>query len=319
MSTGKPSPNLCWPLRSRGRKIAVEGLCCAVRHQLSHATKYRALFPFLTAVSLLAPVGAQQLRQPPPYRILISNDDGVRAPGIAAVAQLLQIIGDVTIVAPAENQSGKGHSIVISEPIVREDLTLPNGLRAIGLTATPASTVNVAIRNIVMPKPDLVVSGINRGYNLGFSGYLSGTVGAAREGAMHGVASIAASLAEAGAPRDYIAAAEEVLGVARRVKQYGLPPNTFLNVNIPAVPAGGYKGYMVTSQALVRGGEESFAETTHPGTGRTIYWNVFKEGAEPAPQGSDAWAVDNGYVSVTPMKLGEDDPRMFDTLKAWFR
>jgi len=281
-------------------------------------SKYRALLPLLIAVSLLAPVGAQQLRQPPPYRILISNDDGVRAPGIAAVAQLLQIIGDVTIVAPAENQSGKGHSIVTSEPVYREDLTLPNGLRAIGLTTTPASTVNVAIRNILMPAPDLVVSGINRGYNLGYSAYVSGTVGAAREGAMHGVASIAASLAEAGAPRDYIAAAEEVLGVARRVKQYGLPPYTFLNVNIPAVPAGGYKGYMVTSQATQQGGKEEFAETRNPATGRTIYWSLYKEGVTDA-QGTDIWAVENGYVSVTPMKVGEADTRLMDTLKAWFR
>ena len=118
----------------------------------------------------------------PPYRILVSNDDGVRAPGIAAVAQILQAIGDVIIVAPAENQSGKGHSIVTSEPVFREDLTLPNGMKAIGLTATPATTVNIAIRNILKPLPDLVVSGINRGYNLAYSAYLSGTVGAAREG-----------------------------------------------------------------------------------------------------------------------------------------
>ena len=113
--------------------------------------------------------GAQSRPDPPPYRILVSNDDGVRAPGIAAVAQILQAIGDVTIVAPAENQSGKGHSIVTSEPVYREDLTLPNGMKAIGLTATPASTVNIAIRNIVQPRPDLVVSGINRGYNLAYS------------------------------------------------------------------------------------------------------------------------------------------------------
>ena len=281
-------------------------------------SKYRALLPLLIAVSLLVPVGAQQFRQPPPYRILVSNDDGVRAPGIAAIAQRLQGIGDVFIVAPAENQSGKGHSITIAEPIVREDLTLPNGLRAIGLTATPASTVNVAIRNILMPKPDLVVSGVNRGYNLGYSAYVSGTAGAARQGAMLGVPAIAASLAEDGAPQDFVAAAQEVYGVAWRVKQYGLPPNTYLNVNVPAVPAGGYKGYMVTSQAPRDGGQESYAETKHPGTGRTIYWNVYKEGATAVP-GTDIWAVENGYVSVTPMNVGETNPQLIDTLKAWFK
>src|SRR5687768_7770227 len=156
----------------------------------------RVFVVLLLAVCLLAPVSTQQLRQPPPYRILVSNDDGVRAPGLAAIASILQLIGTPIIVGPAENQSGKGHSIVTTEPVFREDLTLPNGLRAIGLTATPVTTVNIALRNIVTPAPDLVVSGINRGYNLGLAAYLSGTVGAAREAAMHGIPAIAASLQE---------------------------------------------------------------------------------------------------------------------------
>ena len=274
--------------------------------------RVHVLVALLFGAFLFSPASAQQRRQPPPYVILISNDDGVRAPGIAILAQTLQAIGNVTIIGPAENQSGKGHSIVIREPIFREDLALPNGLRAIGLTATPATAVNVAIRNILKQKPDLVVTGVNPGYNLAFSAYLSGTVGAAREAAMHGVPAIASSLAEAASPREFVAAAEEVLGVARRVKQWGLPPNTFLNVNIPPMPQGGYKGYMVTTQAMLRGGDESFAEMKHP-SGRTIYWNVYREGMK-APQGTDIWAVENGYVSVTPMKLNESDPSQNDRL-----
>jgi 5'/3'-nucleotidase len=200
--------------------------------------RVRILLALLTAAVLLAPASAQQLRLPPSYRILVSNDDGVRAPGIAALAQILQAIGDVSIVAPAENFSGAGHSIsTSSDAIFREDLTLPNGLKAIGLTATPASTMNVAIRNIIKPLPDLVVTGINRGYNLGYSGYVSGTLGGARQAAMLGVPAIATSMAAAGVPRDLPYAAEEVLGVARRAKQYGLPPRTFLNVSIPAINA----------------------------------------------------------------------------------
>jgi 5'-nucleotidase len=277
--------------------------------------RIRVVVVLALAVCLLAPLGAQQ---PAPYRILISNDDGVRAPGIAILAQTLQAIGDVIIVAPADNQSGRGHAIVVNDPIFREDLTLPNGLRAIGLTATPASTVKVAVSNIIRPMPDLLVSGINRGNNLGFSAYLSGTVGAARQGAMHGIPSIAASLTEAAPPGDYVYAAEEVLGVARRVKQYGLAANTFVNVNLPAVPAGGYKGYLVTSQAMLAGGSETFEEARHPSSGRTLYWSVYHEGAE-APQGTDVWAVANGYVSVTPMRLGEADPAQMDMLRAWFK
>jgi 5'-nucleotidase len=287
-----------------------------------------ALLPVLAAC-LLAPLGAPLAaargRQQPPaglnYRILISNDDGVRADGIRHVASILQAIGNVTVIAPSQNQSGAGHSIITTQPVFREDVTLANGLPAIGLSATPATTVNIAIRNIMRPRPDLVVSGINRGYNLAYSAYLSGTVGAAREAAMHGVPAIAASLAEAGAPRDWLYAAEEVLGVARRLKQRALrgefPANAFLNVNVPPMPPGGYKGYRVTTQALMRGGDESFAETKNPRDGRPIYFNVYKEGAT-APEGTDIWAVENGYVSVTPMKVGETDASQIDALKGWF-
>jgi 5'/3'-nucleotidase len=281
--------------------------------------RIRVLLTLLVAAALLVPISAQQLRQPPPYRILVSNDDGVRAPGIAALAQILQAIGDVTIVAPAENYSGAGHSIVTEAPIFRDEVTLPNGLKAIGLTATPASAVNVAVRNIMQPLPDLVVTGINRGYNLGYSGYVSGTLGAARQAAILGIPAIAASLATVGVPRDLPYAAEEVLGVARRAKQYGLPPRTFLNVSIPAMPQGGYKGYMITTQANQYGGEESFAETKSPRDGRTIYWNVYKEAAAGAPEGTDVWAVANGYVSVTPLKVGETDQSQADTLRGWFK
>lgn len=269
----------------------------------------RAIAALLVSLCLLVPAGAQTT-----YRILVSNDDGVRAPGIAAVAQALQALGQVTIVAPAEGQSGKGHAITITEPIFREDLTLPNGLKAIGLTSTPVSAVKVALKNILKEKPDLVVSGINRGYNLGLSAYLSGTAGVAREAAMWGIPAIAASLAVPGT-RDYTAAAEAVLFIAARVKANGLPPGVFLNVNIP--PGDEYKGRLVTTQAMQHGGDESFAETTHP-SGRTIYWNVYREGGGGL-EGTDMWAVENGYVSITPLKVPEHDPAVGDRIKGWIQ
>jgi 5'-nucleotidase len=191
-------------------------------------------------------------------------------------------------------------------------------MRAIGLTATPVTTMSVALRNIVKPKPDLVVAGINRGLNMGFDGYLSGTVGVAREAAMQGIPAISSSIAERGVPRDLVYAAEEVLGVARRVKQWGLPPYTFLNVSMPEMPAGGYKGYQVTTQAMAPGGTTSFGETKHPGSGRMIYWNVYKEGNK-APEGTDIWAVNNGYVAVTPLRATETDASQLDAIRAWFK
>ena len=279
----------------------------------------RTMLGLLVAVCLLAPIEAQQFRQVPPYRILVTNDDGVHERALAAVAQALQVIGSPIVVAPMENQTGKAQSIVTSEPVFRADLKLPNGLPAIGLTTTPASTVNIAISNIVKPPPDLVVSGLNTQYNLGLSTHVSGTVGAAREAARHGIPAIAASMSGAAYPRDVVYAAEEVVWVARRVKQYGLPPNTFLNVNIPPLPQGGYKGYMITRQGQTRTGAEAFVEMTHP-SGRTIYWNTYDEQKSPRhPEGTDFWAVENGWVSVTPMNIDETDPSQFDALRAIFK
>jgi len=271
-------------------------------------------FIALVAVCLVAPATAQLAA----YRILITNDDGVRAPGLAALAQALKELGEVIIVAPADDQSGISQALTAIQPIFRDDITLPGGLRAIGLTATPATTVQIAIKNIVMPRPDLVVTGINTAYNLGSSAYLSGTVGAARQAVMEGVPAMATSMAASAVPRDFVAAAQQVLGVARQVREHRLPPQTFLNVNIPPLPAGGYKGYRVTTQAAVRAGTESFAEGKRPGNGRTFYWSVYVEGAS-APQDSDIWAVNNGYVSVTPMHVGEYDDKLAQTLGSWFR
>jgi 5'-nucleotidase len=270
----------------------------------------------LFGAGVVAGAAARQRPDPPPYRILVTNDDGVQSPGLAAVAQILQAIGTVSIIAPSEQQSSAGHGLVTRDPIYRQDLTLPNGMRAIGLTATPASVVRVAMRMIMQPRPDLVVSGINRGYNLAYSGYVSGTLAAARDATMFGVPGIAASTDERATLNDYVAAAEEVLGVARRVKQYGLAANTFLNVNVPLPPPGGYKGYRIVSQALMSGGDESFAEMKDP-SGRTMYWNVFKAGGT-APDGTDIWAVNQGYVAVTPMRLGETFQAQVEPLKKVF-
>jgi 5'-nucleotidase len=279
-------------------------------------SKLTAFCTAITAVCLLAVAAGQQPQRP--YRILISNDDGVRAPALPVLAQALKPIGEVIIVAPSEDLSGISQALTAAPPIAREDLTLTGGLPAIGLTATPATTIQIAIKNIVMPRPDLVVTGINTAYNLGASAYLSGTVGAARQAVIEGVPAVATSMATAAVARDLVPAAQQVAGVVRQVREHGLPRQTFLNVNIPPMPAGGYKGYQVTTQAAVRAGVETFEEAKRPGTDRTIYWSVYKEGAS-APQGTDIWAVNNGFVSVTPMHVGEYDEKVAATLKNWFK
>jgi 5'-nucleotidase len=282
----------------------------------SRPSKLTAFCTALTAVSLFAVTAAPQSQRS--YRILISNDDGVRAPALPVLAQALRPIGEVIIVAPVENQSGVSQALTAAPPIAREDLTLTGGFSAIGLSATPATTIQIAIKNIVKPRPDLVVTGINTAYNLGASAYLSGTVGAARQAVIEGVPAMATSMATPAVARDLTPAAQQVAGIVRQVRDHGLPSRTFLNVNIPPMPTGGYKGYQVTSQAAVRGGVETFVEGKRPGTNQTVYWSVYTEGAA-APQGTDIWAVNNGYVSVTPMHVGEYDEKLAVTLRAWFK
>ncbi len=244
------------------------------------------------------------------YRILITNDDGVRAPGILAVAQALMAVGDITIVAPAENQSGKAHSISITDPIYADPVTLPGDLQATALTATPASCVKVGVEALMPQKPDLVVSGINRGYNLGYVTYVSGTVGAAREAALMGIPAIAASLAVE--QPDYTTAAKIVRQIAGMVRKQGLEPGAFLNVNVPAASADAIKGIQLTRQSPLTG-IERFEEQKSP-RGRRYFWNVWNEPTGDV-EGTDVWAVEHGYVAVTPLHVGEFDSRTYESLR----
>lgn len=268
------------------------------------ATIAAVLAVLLTAASRPA---AQQPSHP--YRILVTNDDGIRAPGIAALALALQPLGDVTVVAPSENQSGKGHSIITSDPIFVDNATVAGAARAYAVVAPPATCVKVGVRALMRSKPDLVVSGINRGYNLGMVTYVSGTVGAAREAALMGIPAIAASLAVE--ETNYGAAAGIVRTIASLVRRHGLEPGVLLNVNVPAGEAAGFKGMKLTRQSAATG-EERFEEQKSPG-GRRLFWSVWKE-PTGQPEGTDVWAAEHGYVAVTPLRAGEFDAATF---QAW--
>jgi 5'-nucleotidase len=246
-----------------------------------------------------------------PYRILVSNDDGVRAPGILAVAQALQSMGELTIAAPSENQSGKGHSIITSDPIFVDEVTLAGGLRAFSIAAPPATCVKVGVRALMTTRPDLVVSGINRGYNLGMVTYVSGTIGAAREAALMGIPAIAASLSVD--ETNYTAAAEIVRQVADMVRQRGIDPGVLLNVNVPPGAQSAIKGLRVTKQSALSG-EERFEEQRSP-TGRRMFWSIWKEPTGDV-EGTDVWATEHGFAAITPLRAGEFDAKTFD---AWQR
>jgi len=271
-------------------------------------------------VAALVALTAAWPRAQVPYRILLTNDDGVSAPGLQAMAEALRVLGEVQIVAPAENQSAKGTALTTADPIHRTDILLPNGMRAIGLTATPATTLRVAVTKIALARPDLVVSGINNGVNTGLAAYISGTVAAAREAAAMGIPAIASSLVFKAAKDvdSFRAAAEVTVKIAGVVKTRGLPKGIFLGVNVPAGTVQTFKGIRLTTQGSSLGVQDTYEERISPRTGQPYYWNRIVEGADDI-EGSDSWAMPNGYVAVTPYRVGEFDRTTFDALQGAFK
>ena len=244
-----------------------------------------------------------------PYRILVTNDDGIRSPGLLALVEALGPLGEITIVAPSVNHSGTGHGITLSDPIYIERVDVA-GRQGIGLTATPASCVRVALGKLLETKPDIVVSGVNRGSNFGLNAYISGTVAAAREAAMQGVPAIAASLDITGHP-NYGPAAAATAKVVEIVKQGGLPKGVFLNVNVPAGTE--LKGLRLARQSSQMG-MERYEESKTP-YGRRMFWSFFEQPTTAEP-GSDVQAALDGYVSVTPLQASEFSREAFDALQS---
>jgi 5'-nucleotidase len=225
-------------------------------------------------------------------RILVTNDDGYRSPGIVVLADALRSLGEVTIVAPADEASAIGHALTLRRPLRLETI----GPGVYSVDGTPTDCVNIAIVSVLHGKPDLVVSGINKGYNLGDDVTYSGTVSGALEGALLGVASVAVSLQSTQGDYDFGHAARAALQLAAPMLQRRLPSRTFLNVN---VPQGIPKGLKVTAQAK-RNHITQIVERADP-KGRPYFW--IDEGLddwEPHDR-SDYQAVRDGYISVTPL------------------
>jgi 5'/3'-nucleotidase len=226
-------------------------------------------------------------------RILVTNDDGYRSDGIIALADVLRDLGDVTIVAPILEASAIGHALTLRHPLRLDRI----GDRVFAVDGTPTDCVNVAVTQVFKALPDLVVSGINKGWNLGDDVTYSGTVSGALEGALLGIPAIAVSLRQTRGDYDFSYAARAAALMADAILQRPLPPRTFLNIN---VPKGEPKGYRVTVQAK-RNHITSVAERHDP-KGRPYYW--IEEGQnewEPHDR-SDYQAVRDGYVSITPLQ-----------------
>ena len=231
-------------------------------------------------------------------RILVTNDDGVHAPGLAALAEALSSLGEVIVVAPHHEASAVGHALTLARPLRLEELR-PN---VYSVDGTPTDCVNIAVTHVLTAPPDLIVSGINTGWNIGDDITYSGTVSGALEGALLGFPSIAVSTerkrrSERVVEYDFPPAALAARVVAEAVLQRGLPRSTFLNVNVPFGPN---KGLRVT----VQGKRNHITEVgeRHDPRGRRYFW--IEEGQndwEPHDR-SDYQAVRDGFVSVTPLQ-----------------
>lgn len=244
--------------------------------------------------------------------ILVTNDDGVQAPGILALATAMRQLGSVGVIAPAKNQSASGHKKTLYQPIPIERTELADGTPAVAVDGSPADCIALAALGLIDWPPNVVVSGINRGPNMGQDITYSGTVTAALEATIQAVPGVAISLnqRDANTVEDYVTAAQVAIKVVEKVLEKGLPPFTIINVNVPR--GVGVAGIRLTRQGVRIYVDELIQESeTHFRIG----------GEEPSgkidEEGTDLWAVHNRYASVTPIHLDLTAHRFLADLAAW--
>ncbi len=244
--------------------------------------------------------------------ILISNDDGYLAPGLAALAEALGELARVTVVAPDRNRSGASNSLTLQRPLRAE--TVPGGF--IKVDGTPTDCVHLALTGLLDEEPDMVVSGINAGANLGDDVIYSGTVAAATEGRFLGLPALAVSLASREA-RHYHTAARATAQLVRGLEQAPLPDDTILNINVPDLPWEAIRGFRATRLGF-RHRAEPVVRDQDP-YGRDIYWVGPAGPAQDGGEGTDFHAVEQGCVSVTPLQIDLTRHRGVQPLQDWLR
>ena len=245
--------------------------------------------------------------------ILVCNDDGITAPGIRALIQTMNRLGDVVVVAPDSPQSGMGHAITLSNSLRCEPVHPDAGpQKEYACSGTPVDCVKLAVHALLERKPDLVVSGINHGSNASVNVIYSGTMSAAVEGAMQGIPSIGFSLLDYRWDASFEACLPFVEQIAREALNGGMPAGTCLNVNFPKPEKAPYAGIKVCRQAQAKWVEE-FDKREDP-RGKTYYWLTGTFVNEDHGQDTDEWALANGYVSVVPVSY---DLTAYASLGAW--
>lgn len=247
-------------------------------------------------------------------RILVVNDDGIDAPGIRALIEVMKELGDVTVVAPDGPQSGMGHAITIAKPLRLDKVKLYEGVEMYKSSGTPVDCVKLAVNQVFKgKKPDLCVSGINHGLNQSINVIYSGTMSAAVEGAIESIPSIGFSLDDFTYDADFSHCKKYIKVIANQVLANGLQPGTLLNVNFPK--GADIKGIKICRQANAKWAEE-FDERLDPNK-RNYYWltGVFQNYDQG--QDTDVWALDNGYVSMVPVQFDMTAHHAIPILNSW--
>ena len=233
-------------------------------------------------------------------RILLTNDDGINAPGMAVLEAIAaELSGDVWVCAPTEENSGAGHSLTLHLPVRLRQ----HGQRRFSVTGTPTDAVNLALRKLFVDRmPDLVISGVNNGENLADDVTYSGTISAAMEAALAGIPAVALSQALRDAGHGFSAAEGWAAKVLAPLLDLQMAKRTVVNVNFPALPAAEVKGIRVVRQGFHDYARGSVVEGTDP-RGRPYYWFGLHDIEHTLDHGTDLEAVNEGYVSVTPLQL----------------
>ena len=245
-------------------------------------------------------------------KILISNDDGYQAPGIRMLAKALAECGEITVVAPERNRSGASSSLTLESPLRVRQV----GEAEYFIDGTPTDCVHIAITGLLNIEPDMVVSGINNGANLGDDVIYSGTVAAAIEGRFLGFPAIAVSLVGHEC-KHYETAASATVRLVEHIRQHPIPSDIILNVNVPDIPLDQLKGFQTTRLGN-RHKAESVIKDKDP-RGNTIYWIGPAGPEQDAGPGTDFYAVRQGYVSVTPLQIDLTRHSFMNDLANWLK
>src|SRR5690606_21769945 len=231
--------------------------------------------------------------------ILVTNDDGITAPGIRNLVEFMNEIGNVTVVAPNSPQSGKGHAITINSTLTFEEINLDGPQRDFSLSGTPVDCVKFALDKILPRRPDLVVSGINHGANSSINVIYSGTMSAAVEAGVEGLPAIGFSLLDFSWDADFTQAKDHIQAIVKKVLENPMPKGIVLNVNIPKLEKEQIKGIRVCKQADARW-EESFDQRVSP-HGKTDFWLSGDFNSMDTSPDADEVALADGYISVVPV------------------